>query len=352
MKNESSKERGRLKGYMWESVILRMLQENDFEEITTVDNVRTKRDRGYFLEMRGRGTWHQIDCPCDYKRFIPFVNPLRLLGEVKFHTHPISKNYVREFIGTIRDIQENYFVSDDFSKASTRYTELGAFFSANGFQPEAERLAFAHNIKTISHKNVEPLEGLKNCIKELERNYISVKKCISTGNQRDFIRMFRGILSGSTYAVEEFINRFQPSDGFHRIAADLAASFNRIESNFVASSSGGALLHFVGMSTFPDELFQNTDEQRCKIFYNSISKRRRFYLVFTADENNRRFYFNPPVSLAKAAFFGGHKVLNEKERIFRTLHISRSIDGLSRTLVLTLDRDWLNTVRSDNESTQ
>ncbi len=348
MFNEIRKERNRMKGYMWECVVLRLLQENDFVEITTIDNVRTKRDRGYFLEMRGRGTWHQIDCPCDYTQFIPFVNPLRLLCEVKFYSDSVSKNLIREFIGVMKDIQENYFVSDDFTQPSARYTELGAYFSANGFEPEAERLAFAHNIKTISHMNVAPLEGLKAYIEELEHNYIRVEDCISSGNQKDFIRLFREILIGKRDSIGEFIQRFRPADGFDRIASDLSASFERIGSNFVASSSGGALLHFVCTSRFPDELFEYTDTQLCKVFYETNPLGQRFYLVFSADSRERHYYFSPPVSLAQAAFFGSREVLNEKEHIFHTLHLSRKIQGLARTLVLNLDQDWLNGVRRAN----
>jgi len=345
MKNENSKERGRLKGYMWEAVILRLLEENEFLEITAVDNVKTKKTRGYFLEMRGRGAWHQIDCPCDYTHFIPFINPLRLLGEVKFYNRPVPKGLIREFIGTIKDIQENYFVSDDFSRPSARYTEVGAFFSANGYEPEAERLAFAHNIKTISYKNVEPLDYLKRLVEELERNFVSAAACISADNQQDFVRLFRGILSGERVSIPDFIERFSPPDGFENRARLLAESFGKIKSSFVASSSGGALLHFVGTSRFPDELFDETDEQRCVVSYESSAFGSRFYLKFSADRDSRRFYFSPPVSLAEAAYFGGIHVLNEKERIFRTIHVSRRIRGLARTLVLKLDRDWLANAR-------
>lgn len=352
MNNESNKDRGRLKGYMWEAVVLRLLQENDFVETTTVDNIRTKRDRGYFLEMRGRGTWHQIDCPCDYTHFIPFVNPMRLLGEVKFYRNPVQKNLIREFIGTIKDIQENYFVSDDFTQPSTRYTELGAYFSANGFDTEAERLAFAHNIKTVSHKNVEPLDVLKSQVEDMERNYISAENCISADNQQDFIQLFREILSGNRRSIGDFIQRFQPADGFDRIADTLAVSFERIGSNFVANSSGGALLHFVGTGRFPDELFTDTDVQLCRVFYETTPVGRRFHLIFADDRERRRFYFSPPLSLAQAAFFGGREVLNEKERIFRTVHVSRRINGLARTLVLMLDQDWLEGVRRANGNGQ
>lgn len=231
---------------------------------------------------------------------------------MKFNRTPTQKSQIREFIGTIKDIQENYFVSEDFSQPSIRYTELGAFFSANGFDTEAERLAFAHNIKTVSYHNIEPLDTLKSLVEDAERNYISAKACISADNQQDFIRLFRDILSGNRSAIRDFIQRFNPADGFEGIANVLAGAFELIRSNFVASSSGGALLHFVGSDSFPDELFSNTDTQLCRVFYENTPSGRRFHLVFADDHHRRRFYFSPPVSLAQAAFFGGHDVLNEK----------------------------------------
>ncbi len=360
MNYESNTRRGQLKGYMWEGVVSCFLKENGFIEIANVDNGRTRRNREHFFEMRGRGTWHQIDCPCDYKHFSPFVNPLRLLAEVKFYSKSIEKHLIREFVGTIKDIQENCFVPDDFTQASMRYTELGAYFSANGFNEEAERLAFAHNIKTVSYRNIPILDDLKRIIETLERNYLSVKKCISVGNQNDFISLFREILLKkerysefiSAKSVFDFIERFTPVDvdkeAFFNELYLLKEYFNKIKVNFIASSSAGALLHFVGSNSFPDELFKRTDEQRCRVFYRTIRTESQYYLIFSDDNSERRYYFSPPLALNRSVFFGGRKVYNEKERIFRELHISRHIDGLARTLVLKLDQDWLEKVRRDN----
>jgi len=341
MRNEENIPKGKLKGYMWECIIIRLLQENGFIELASVDNVRTKRDRENFIEMRGRGTWHQIDCLCDYSQFIPFINPIRLLGEVKFHRNAVNKAQVSEYIGTIKDIQENYFAPVAGNRSMPRYTELGVFFSANGFQREAERLAFAHNIKTISHKNVAPLLIPKELVENLANNYISASNCISSGNQKDFIRIFRDVISGNPQSIQLFEQRFKPADGFDRIASDLSESLNHIRSNFVASSRGGGLLHFVGNELFPDELFHTTDTQHCRVYFERVPPGRQFYLILTEDIHQRRYYFSPPTSLSQAAFFGNSQALDEKQRIFRTIHVSRNIDGLTRTLTLKLDPGWL-----------
>lgn len=342
MRNEQSRDRGRLKGYMWESVVLKLLAENGFDELQTVDGTRTRRLRAFFLEMRGRGSWHQIDCPCDYKHFIPFINPIRLLGEVKFHTQRVDKALIREFIGVLKDIHENYFVPDNFTARPTqRHTEIGVYFSANGYEPEAERLAFAHNIRTLSYENIEILQQLKEIIQEMERNFLSAARCISADNQGNFIEMFRAILAAIPDAIPDFIGRFAPSAGFEQLAEELQQSFLSIESSFVASSSGGALLHFIGLADFPNELFAGADNQLCRVYYEGTERSRRFYLEFSDDHQRRRFYFSPPTSLEQAVFFGPTAALNEKRQIFRSLHLARQINGIARNLTLILDNDWV-----------
>ena len=41
--------------------------------------------------------------------------------------------------------------------------------------------------------------------------------------------------------------------------------------------------------------------------------------------------------------------MDEKERIFSKLYISRQINGLARTLVLRLDTDWFNAIHNAND---
>lgn len=331
---------------MWELVILRLIRENGFQEIQSVDNVRTRCDREQFFEMRGRGCWHQIDCPCEYDKFIAFINPIRLLGEVKFYTNPIKKEHIRQFVGVLKDIQENYFTTDFGNTPSERFTELGAFFSSSGFDKEAEKLAFAHNIKTVSHKNVWILDPIKRSLEELERNYLSAKECVSEGQQSDFVRAFKRCLEDDDGAISYFSRRFLPADGFNETIYHLKESFRAINCSFIATTSGGALLHFVGEQDFPENLFQDTDRQLTRVFYFRKNSARYFYLEFAADQHRRKYYFNPPMALDQAAFYGPREAVNEKRHVFKSIHVTRQISGLSRNLVLELDQGWLDQVEA------
>lgn len=186
-------DRSKLKGYIFEIVISEFLRSNGFHTIDIIDGDKIRRNREDFIEIRGRGTWHQIDCPCDYEGVIPFIYPIRMLAEVKFFSKRIDKKYIREYIGVVKDIQENIFVPDDYVGPFTRFSEIGVFFAANGFDDEAEKLAFAHNIKTISYENNCMLGEIKRIIDELERNYLSTA-CISRGQSNIFRSLLRSIL--------------------------------------------------------------------------------------------------------------------------------------------------------------
>lgn len=344
-------DRARLRGYMLECAVSRLLEENGFREITDEQEGKIRIDRVHFTELKGRGEWHQIDCPCEYNIEIPFINKIRLLAEVKFFKGKIEKNLIREYIGVLKDIQENYFVEDGISISllGNRFTELGVYFSASGFTDSSERLAFAHNIKTVSYENVEVIGDIISDILEIEENYLRTGKCISKGKQGRFISSFRKILSNqdSEEELRTFIEEFEPAeaDGFRDAINLFKEHFSRIKCNFFANTSGGALLHFISDREFPDYLFQDTDIAEVEIYHQSEI----FYLIFSMDNERRKFYFKPPKSLGDAVY-ARTSVLGEKERHFKSLTLTRIIKGIKRTITLRLNNDWLQNARESNDS--
>ncbi len=63
---------------------------------------------------------------------------------------------MRNFVGVIKDISENYFVPISNRrlrirpKLEDRYTYAGAYFSVSGFTLDAQDYAWAHGIYLIS----------------------------------------------------------------------------------------------------------------------------------------------------------------------------------------------------------
>lgn len=337
--------RSQLKGYLFEIIVLELLRKNNFHEVQVAREPpdRVREIRPGFIEFKGRGCWHQIDCPCDYSQLIPFMHPIRLLGEVKYYKTPLEKRHIREYIGVIKDIQENYFVADGVSPQEfyPRKTEIGVYFSASGFQEEAEKIAYAHGIKTVSYANNPLIDRLKKLIDELERNCISVQ-CLKNHTWNTFRQSF---IEALRYHVPM---DYQPylANGYEKVVEDIRDAINRIRSSFIATTATGVFLHFVGDAPFPAELFELSDEGRCRVYYNYDNFRNRyFWLELAEDVQRRRFYFSPPESLDHAAVFGNEIVLNEKERVFRILNVNIQINGISRSLILHLDEGWLDAVR-------
>ena len=350
MEREFSLSRSQLRGYLFEIIVMELLFKNQFSEINVAaePNDRVREVRPGFIEFKGRGCWHQIDCLCDYNKLIPFSYPLRLLGEVKFYKSNLSKEHIREYIGVIKDIQENYFVADGANPRDfyPRKMEIGVYFSANGFQEEAEKLAYAHGIKTVSYENNLLINRLKFLVEDLEKNYLSVR-CLKDNIWNAFRREF---IDAIRYGYPDNHAGHHPytADGYGEIVEEIRQTLVSIRSSFIATTATGVFLHFVGETDFPDELFQYSDEGRCRIYYDIDNFRNRyFWMEITGDDLRRRFYFTPPESLDFASVFGNEIVLNEKERIFRTLNVNINSNGISRNLTLHLDRDWLDAIRNN-----
>ena len=353
MRGEYGILRSQLKGYLFEIVMLELLCKNGFSVVNsaTEPKNRVRENRDGFIEFRGRGCWHQIDCPCDYDTLIPFTYPLRLLGEAKFYKSPLEKTHIRSFIGVIKDIQENYFIDEgiDVDHAYPRKNEIGVYFAANGFQAEAEKLSYAHCIKTISYSNNPILERLKDCITLLEENYLSVES-IKKGNSIIFKRAFTNFIKTGNFAYFGSLMDLQYfEEGYEGALRDLFGSLQKIETSFIGSTQTGVFFHFVGYDMFPTELFRTTDERYCMIYYNHNF----FWLEFAQDDEKRRFYFTPPKSLSMAAVFGYETVVNEKKKLFGTLNINIKINGMHRNLILHIDNNALeeywNQIKDNNE---
>ena len=356
MLGESETKRGQLKGYLFEIVVLELLRKNGFTRVNPgfepTDRVREPREG--FIEFRGRGCWHQIDCPCDYQNMIPFTYPLRLLGEVKYRNKPLQKSYIREYIGVIKDIQENYFALDGSSADTlpSRKMEIGVYFSANGFHPEAEKLAFAHGIKTISYQNNHLINKIKTLIEDLESNHLSVS-CLDRSKWGAYKKCFtNAILYGDYYGIAA--PPFNLSSACIQILDEIRRALGTIRTSFIATTATGVFLHLVGKHRFPEELFEHRDNAKCRIFYetptiNNDTNQRNYYLTFTSDSEQRRFYFTPPESLDQASVHGGEIVLNEKERLFRFLKVSIMVRGVARNLIFELDQDWMDAVRNESQ---
>ena len=334
-----------LKGHLFEAVVLRLLKENGFSQISA-PGYNIREDRQAFVEILGRGTWHQIDCPCTYDNMIPFLYPIRLLGEVKYYSEPITKSEIRSFIGALKDIQENYFSYLGEWRLHSRYTDLGVFISASGFNEEAEKLAYAHGVSLVSYNNHPIMRPIISILSELERDFFKASICVAPRNVNDFITMFRDFLDGYKGNIHEFQRKFEVPEGFEKRIDELRENLFALRANFIGTTTEGILLHFVGQLPFPVQLFYNTDFQNCQVHVeDNTVMGRGFYLVINEDKNQSRFYFTPPRALEYAANMTARDLLDMKREMLLKIQVPMHIGGLFRNLTLTLDVEWIERLK-------
>jgi hypothetical protein len=347
MIGENNTYRGQLRGYLFEVVIRLFLQKNGWILLKTEERDRLKVSNDYNIEIRGRGTWHQIDTPVVFGAAIPFIYPLRLLVEVKYYSGEIQKDKIRAYIGVIKDISENYFIQNVVDVSSQiRYTDIGAFFSANGFQEESIHLAYAHGIKTISYQNNAAVSRIKDLIAELEEG-LSCASTISKNRQSIFMKDVEDVLYEYTDYIRYFTDKYKLSPSSVEILKLLSEEIESKKSSFFGMNPQGIMLHFVGDNRFPEELFEQTDQQECRIFFNNVNRNRggiNAWIEFTSEIKKGKYYFDAPPSLIDI-ILKGQSALNEKERIFEKLTVFYYIKGLFRTLTISIDRQWLQRLR-------
>ncbi|WAI01796.1 restriction endonuclease [Methanogenium organophilum] len=142
-------EKAQARGYVFEVIIQRLLERSDYFNVING-------------EIRGRGAKHQIDAYGIFSYPVPFVHPIRIISEVKcYRKNKVKLNHIRNFVGVLKDISENYFVNPGLGVNSlNRYNDAGCFFSATEFTLDAQTYAWAHNIFLISFNKVPWIENI------------------------------------------------------------------------------------------------------------------------------------------------------------------------------------------------
>ncbi len=153
------------RGYIFESVVWRLLQKFGYINVTT-------------SELRGRGASHQIDAYGMLAIPTAFMYPVRLICECKCfaESYPIKLHHMRSFVGVIKDISENYIIDASGNRSTPyRYTDVGCFFSSSSFTVDAQEYSWAHNIFIISFNETPILKPIIQIIKRYVNNYSRVE---------------------------------------------------------------------------------------------------------------------------------------------------------------------------------
>ena len=139
-----------LRGYVLEEILARLLSRSGYRLLVEASqDADALKDGRHGLLVRGRGSDHQADALGELLIPTPFSLPLRLFVEAKFRGSPAGVADVRNALGVVSDVNEQ-FASDaprDFPLRRHHYRYV--LFSASGFTEDAQKYALAHQISLI-----------------------------------------------------------------------------------------------------------------------------------------------------------------------------------------------------------
>lgn len=333
--NNINKTFEREKGAIFETVVRKLLQKNEYEACKA-DREQVD-DKG---RVRGRGEWHQIDALGRWKYTIPFIYPIRLLCEAKCWNSSVGLPVVRNFVGVIKDIAENYFVEDnqDIDKRmfSKRYTDCGAIFSVSGFTKPAQRYAYAQGIFLVSYENNPVINELRKNIEELSSSVMLARG----RNKREFSEWFERIWSTNYPSRDDryIIERQKFTDNLRK----LKSKFSDVRTSVIGIASGVYPLHLLSYQEIPYDLFRESDDISFRTTYRRTERGGHYFETFPSDFPEVRFYFTvPEIVLSKYT----DSMRRFKMEFLEWIDIPVTVKAMRRILRFKLDMQWLRSIK-------
>lgn len=225
------------KGYILEEALAYLIRTTGYDLITnplSSDPDLSNLPNG--LNLRGRGANHQIDVLGELKWIPAFNFPIRLMVEAKFRSAKTGINIVREQVGILSDVNENYFtVTDGNIKPRYRYTS--AIFSTSGFSKPAIDMAIAHQIPLIDLSG-NSYRDLKEAINIFSETVFSNSNTISKKKARLLVNYLRKKLRNFHSDENENINTHL-KDAIDALIRKIRIDYKEL---FVGMSLGGFML--------------------------------------------------------------------------------------------------------------
>lgn len=176
---------GQLRGLVLEEVILFLLSRSGYEPICRKNESEGIYGSAAGLQVQGRGAKHQIDAIADYRLTPPFTNPLRLMVEAKHQDKKVCLRIVRNSLGVLRDVSENWIVNNRRSRRP-RWSYASAVFSVSDFTSPAQDFAYAQDIYLLPLRNSAFFRPIVDAIGRLEAD--SLKEDYSLTQIRRYLR--------------------------------------------------------------------------------------------------------------------------------------------------------------------
>lgn len=195
-----------VRGALLEEAVLYLLEKFGYITIEANPAIPDSSLRGGHsgLDVRGRGSWHQIDALAAFISSPAFMYPLRLMVEAKcYQKHrTVGIEVVRNAVGVLKDISENYFSVQNRLGTEVqvpRFNYHSAIFSTSGFTNGATEYALAHQIFLIQYENVPVIQPLIDAIMSFDDACVTRhgKQSISEVRKR-----YRSVIRDQLYEID------------------------------------------------------------------------------------------------------------------------------------------------------
>ncbi|WP_437557360.1 hypothetical protein [Acidithiobacillus sulfuriphilus] len=337
-----------IRGALLEEAVLFLLKNIDYEPydqtLLSPNQLQYMRAGHSGLEIRGRGTWHQLDAFALWKHSPAFMYPLHIIVEAKCYApnSPVCVDVPRNIVGVLKDISENYFSYEQKENHfhGPRYNYAAAIFSTSGFTKGAVEYAVAHQVFLIQYENVPVIQPLIDAIRRFDKYCISYSTKETISSARSY---FRRCLAGFE------VNETQPTEltehGKELLSGSVTESCRAIKGSYFGMLQGQWPLHLLRREPLPPDAF-STDVVYCQIKGNN-SEGWKFTPINSkrGDQDWFELEFSLPKFIAElvdSKWDNPIAVANLKQQHFSFIDLSGVIGGIRRSVRLQLDRNWID----------
>ena len=332
------------RGAILEEVILCLLERLGFRIVDAGEEGTKLGTAG--LEVPGRGELHQIDAFAAFDFTPPFVYPLRLLFEAKCYSgdRPVGIEVVRNAVGVLKDISENYFSSppqreDAYAVKMPRFNFVSAIFSTSGYTDNAQRYAVAHQIFLVQYRNNFLFEPISQALLSLTENDFKKpyrKGETATMKVRQFLRSkLKGENPNEVPFSQQGLLKFQ----------NITGSLAKIHGSYFGMLQGRWPIHLLSARTLPTRVFAGRDNIACRV-YGRVGNTWSFVPLNgnEASPDWFRLEFDLPDEIARLvqdARGDRQEIARLKMEHFSFIALSGMIGGVRRQIRLELDEAWI-----------
>lgn len=266
-----------IKGAILEELILYLLEVVGYRIILPGEEGTRNGKSG--LDVEGRGEWHQIDAFAAFDYTPAFMYPLRLLVEAKCYddSRPIGIAVVRNAVGTLKDISENYFTyapntSQSDSLKVQRFNYQSAIFSTSGYTKGAQNFAIAHQIFLIQYDGVLPFRPLSQGLKLLNEDSFKkgfLKQKASQHQVRCFVRSFiknEEMRDVALFNEDELHDSPFNKEGTELFNEHIVKPLLAIKGSYIGMLNGKWPIHLLSKVPLHDSLFSKSSI-KCRKLY-------------------------------------------------------------------------------------